>query len=226
MSTVATPGPTPTAPAIATVADLLHQLGDIPPGRVLWDPRPGTATEADLIALVDGDDKRLVELVDGTLVEKAMGFYEARVGGLVFHFIEDFLEEHDLGVCFGADATLRVLPGIIRLPDVSFVSWRQLPDRELPPGAVANLIPELAVEVLSENNTPKEMERKRGEYFRSGTRLVWQIDPDTQSADVYTDPDHFTRVGPDGELDGGELLPGFRLPLRRLFARAGRRRGT
>lgn len=59
----------PPPPAFDTVADLLHQLGDIPPERVLWDPIPGTATEADVIRHVDGEPKRLVELIDGTLVQ-------------------------------------------------------------------------------------------------------------------------------------------------------------
>src|SRR5436853_4759200 len=114
MTAVTTPPPGPLA-AVRTVADLLHQLGDVPAERVLWDPRPGTATEADVIRYVDGDDKRLVELVDGTLVEKAMGAYEGRVGGLIFRYMDEFLEEHDLGLCFAADSTLRIRPGLVRL---------------------------------------------------------------------------------------------------------------
>src|SRR5579872_2952148 len=107
MSTVSVP-PLPSVPASAvpTLADLLHELGDVPPERVLWEPRPGTATVADVIRFVDGDDKRLVELVDGTLVEKPMGYYEGRVGGVIFRYLDEFLEEHDLGVCFAADSTL------------------------------------------------------------------------------------------------------------------------
>ena len=74
MSTVSVPV-APLAPPVVvpTLADLLRELGDVPPERVFWDPLPGTATVADVIRFVDGDDKRLVELVDGTLVEKARG---------------------------------------------------------------------------------------------------------------------------------------------------------
>ena len=221
----------PTLPAsplagVRTVADLLHQLGDVPPERILWDPLPGTATEADVIRHVDGEDKRLVELVDGTLVEKPMGQYEARVGGMLYRLLDEYAESHDLGVCYPADATLRVLPRQVRLPDVSFVSWPKLPNRELPAESVAALVPDLAVEVLSASNTRREMERKRRDYFAAGVRLVWQIDPDTQTAEVYTAPDVLTAVPADGTLDGGDVLPGFTLPLQRLFARAGRRRGS
>jgi Uma2 family endonuclease len=175
---------------------------------------------------VDGDDKRLVELVDGTLVEKSMGAYEGRLGGLVVYYIEGFLDTHDLGVTFGADSTLRILPRQVRLPDVSFVSWTKLPNRELPAESIAALVPDLAVEVLSESNTRREMERKRRDYFTAGVRLVWQIDPDTQTAEVFIGPEPPTVVGPDGELDGSDVLTGFRLSLKRLFERAGRRHGS
>src|SRR5437763_15832885 len=110
MSAVIAPPQVPAAAKIDTVADLLHQLGDIPPERVLLDPPPGTATEADVVRYVDGPDRRLVELIDGTLVEKAMGFYEARVGTILAHFIEGYIEKNDLGITLGADAMLRILP--------------------------------------------------------------------------------------------------------------------
>lgn len=216
-------------PAIAnleTVADLLEHLGDIPPHRVRWKPCPGTATEQDVITAEAALDKRLCELVDGTLVEKAVGQYESRLAVVLVFFLETYLTDHDLGICYGADAMLRVVPGRVRLPDVSFVSWDKLPNRELPAEPVANLVPDLAVEVLSESNTRREMENKRREYFQGGARLVWEIDPDTQSARVYTSCDSFQEIGPDGSLDGGDVLPGFGLPLKQLFARAGRQRGA
>lgn len=216
-------------PALAhleTVADLLERLGGIPANRVRWRPFPGTATEKDVIAAVDGPEKCLCELVDGTLVEKAMGQYESRLAHLIGHFIEDYLEEQDRGICYGADALLRIVPPQIRLPDVSFVSWDKLPNRELPAEAIADLVPDLAAEVLSEGNTPREMEKKRREYFQGGTRLVWEIDPQRRTARVYTGPDQFQEIGPDGTLEGGDVLPGFTLSLKRLFTRAGRQRGA
>lgn len=216
-------------PAIAklqTVADLLKHLGDLPAERVRLHPYPGTATEQDVVAAEGALDKRLCELVDGTLVEKVVGQYESRVAIVIAHFMESHLEQHDIGICYGADAMLRIVPGRVRLPDVSFVSWNKLPNRELPAEPIADLVPDLAVEVLSESNTRREMENKRREYFQGGARLVWEIDPDTRSARVYTDPDTFQEIGPEGALDGGEVLPGFTLPLQRLFARAGRQRGA
>src|SRR5947208_13250709 len=112
---------------IHTLADLLDRLGGVPLERIRWRPYPGTATEADVLAAVEADDKHLCELVDGVLVEKPMGQYEARVAFVLDHLIEDFLEVNDLGIVYGPDATLRVLPQLVRLPDVSFVSWDRLP---------------------------------------------------------------------------------------------------
>ena len=216
-------------PAIAnleTVADLLERLGGIPAQRVRMKPYPGTATEQDVIAAEAALDKRLCELVDGTLVEKPMGQYESRLAYLIGHFLEDYLELHDLGIGYGADAMLRIVAGRVRLPDVSFVSWDKLPNRELPAEPIANLVPDLAVEILSKGNTRREMKGKREEYFQGGARLVWEINPKKQSARVYTSPNQFQEIDPDGALDGGDVLPGFVLPLQKLFARAGRRRGT
>jgi Uma2 family endonuclease len=213
-----------TAAPFQTVADLLHALGDVPAWRVRLIPPPGQATEQDLIT-ANTRKERLYELVEGTLVEKGMGHYESRVAGLLFHFAEIFLEEHDLGICYTADCTLRLPAGMVRMPDLSFVSWDKLPDRLLPAEAIASLVPDLAVEVLSESNTQGEMARKRREYFTAGVRLVWEIDPETETAQVFTSANEAVDVPADGSLDGGDVLPGFVVSLRRLFERAGRRAG-
>ena len=102
---------------------------------------------------MDAHQDRLCELVDGVLVEKTVGYYESRVAGLLFHFIELFLQRRDLGIVLGADGTLRLMPGLVRIPDVSFISWKKFPNRELPAEPVPDLVPDLAVEVLSTANT-------------------------------------------------------------------------
>src|SRR6516164_1360985 len=84
------------ATATMRIADLLESLGGIPAHRVLLYPAPGTATERDLIELHERDG-RLYELVDGTLVEKPMGFDESRVAALLVGNLLGFLERHDLG---------------------------------------------------------------------------------------------------------------------------------
>ena len=220
IETMPTP-PVATAPP-ATVAELLERLKDIPPSRILLDPRPGTATEQDLIEAVDRHG-RLCELVDGVLVEKPMSFYESRLAAILIYLLEAFLEEHDLGIVLAPDAMVRMQPGRVRLPDVSFFSWDQFQNRLLPRGQVLGRTPDLAVEVLSPSNTAEEMEQKRREYFAGRARLVWQVYPDKRRVRVYTAVDHFDEIGEDQTLTGGAVLPGFTLSVRRWFERAGRR---
>jgi Uma2 family endonuclease len=103
---------------------------------------------------------------------------------------------------------------------VSFFCWDKLPGRVLPTEPIPDLFPDLAVEVLSENNTPEEMGRKLREYFLAGVRLVWMIDSRKRTAEVYTAPDAPAVILDESQaLDGGNVLPGFTLPLAELFAR-------
>jgi Uma2 family endonuclease len=206
-----------------TLADLLHQIGDVPPERIRARPFPGSATEEDVVSAWGGPERRLCELVDGILVEKALGTREALIATLIAHQIWEYLEKHDLGLAIGADGMYRIRIGLVRIPDVSFVSWDRLPGEELPDEAVAGVIPELAVEVLSKSNTQAEIGRKLREYFDAGVRLVWIIDPETESARVHTSPMRSQRLGKNQSLSGRSVLPGFALPLRDLFSRSKRR---
>jgi Uma2 family endonuclease len=209
-----------------TVADLLKRLGNIPPERVWLHPAPGTATEQDVLDMNDHHD-RLCELVDGVLVEKAaVGYFESRVAVVLGSYLELFSHRYDRGIVLGPDGTLRIMPDLVRIPDVSFISWDKFPNRELPAEPIPDLVPDLAVEVLSEGNTAEEMRRKLREYFKAGVRLVWLIDPATRTAEVYTSLRKKTTITENEALDGGTVLPGFRLSLRELFARAryGRKR--
>ena len=207
-------------PPVRTAADLpglLSRLGDIPPERLVLDPPPGTATEADCVAACQGEPKRLCELVEATLVEKAVGSREAFLAMELGSHLRPFAREHDLGPAGGADVMQRMIGGNIRMPDVSFIRKERLPDGKVGADAVS-IAPDLAVEIVSVSNTPAELERKRRESFASGAVLVWEIDPRTRDAHVYTAPDTVRRIPPAGSLDGGALLPGFTLKLTDLFA--------
>lgn len=200
-----------------TVAELLKKLGSIPAERVLLDPPPGTATEKDVLAFERREGK-LCELVDGVLVEKAMGLAESYLALEIAFFLRQFLAEHKLGILAGEQGPYRLWPGLVRIPDVSFISWNQLPKRKIPKKAIPDLYPDLAVEVLSRKNTKAEIDRKLHEYFRSGTRLAWVVDPRKRIVRVHTTPDQFRLVAEDQSLDGGDVLPGLSLPLRDVFA--------
>ncbi|MBY0513508.1 MAG: Uma2 family endonuclease [Gemmataceae bacterium] len=197
-----------------TLGQFLRQLGDVSPDRVRFEPRPGTATVADLLK----PENKGCELVDGTLVEKAMGVRESLLAFYLGELLGPVVRRQNLGILTGPDGTFEVLLGLVRLPDVAFVSWDRLPGRRLPDEPVPNVVPDLAVEVLSRNNTRGEMERKRGEYFRAGVRLVWEIDPRARAVRVFTSADQFTDLTAADTLTGEPVLPGFTLPLAQLFA--------
>ena len=205
-----------------TFADCHERLGAIPLDRIRWYPFPGTATEDDLIR-VNERKQGLCELVDGVLVAKAMGATESLLGGYLLRMVGNFAEEHDLGVVLGEGGMYRFQIGLVRLRDVSFVPWTRLPDDKTPDDAVWVVIPTLTIEVLSRSNTAAEIERKIGEYFTAGVKSVWTIEPKKKSARVYSSPTAYKLIDETGTLDGGKILPGFKLPLKQLFA-AGQRR--
>jgi Uma2 family endonuclease len=207
--------------SLETMDDLLERLGGISPRRVLLRPPPGQATEADLRRVLRQTD-RLFELVDGTLVEKVMGYGEGGLAVDIVRLLGKFLDRHDLGDLVGPDATMRIMPKLVRIPDVSFVCWDKYPGRQRPRKAIPDLVPDLGIEVLSEGNTPGEMRRKLKEYFVAGVRLVWFVDPDRRAVEVFTAPDASTIFTEGQTLDGGDVLPGLCLPVNEVFARVPR----
>jgi Uma2 family endonuclease len=208
---------------LETLAELLEQIGDVPLNRIRLHPPPGTATEEDVLKELEAPRKRLCELVDGVLVEKAMGAIESLLGSEIARQLGNFVDERDLGAVLGADGTLRVLPKMVRMPDVSYISWDRVPGGEFPPEPIPDLVPNLAVEVFSAGNTRKEMQRKLKDYFLAGVELVWIVYPKTQTAEAYTSPTTRKRIGKTGTIDGGSVLPGFSLSVPALFERVHRR---
>jgi Uma2 family endonuclease len=202
------------------IDELLDHLGGIPPGRVRLRPTPGTATEKDLRRILDHEDC-VAELIDGTIVEKPMATRESMLAGeLIFHF-KLYLRHNDLGDLTTSDGSLRLRKGLVCAPDIAFISWEQMPGKVYPSEPIATLYPDLAIEILSRGNTRREMERKLLDYFKAGARMVCLIDPKRRSAEVHQTDSEPIRIPEEGELDGGPVLPGFRLALRELFARLG-----
>jgi Uma2 family endonuclease len=207
----------------ATFADLHRKLGEVPLDRIRLIPAPGTATEADLLTA----GKPICELIDGVLVEKPMGARESLLAGVIIQLFRNHIEADDLGVVLGADGFLRILPGQIRAPDVSFIPWSTLPGGQIPEGeAYWSIVPALAVEVLSPTNTKAEIDRKLRELLAAGCKLAWVIEPETQKARVYTSAKRSREIDETGTLNGGKVLPGFTLLLANLFAATRRREST
>jgi Uma2 family endonuclease len=206
---------------VATVGELLRRLGNVPAWRVRLQPFPGTATEKDVIRVLDKEN-RPCELVEGTLVEKVMGYEESEIALLLGTFLNNFVRPRKLGIVTGSDGTMRLFPGLVRIPDVAFASWARFPGGKRPKAAIPAMAPDLSVEVISKGNTKAELARKLGEYFSAGVRLVWIVEPKTRTVRVYTAADQFTVLKPGQVLDGGDVLPGFTVRVNELFPGDGR----
>jgi Uma2 family endonuclease len=215
-----------TLPQSDSLADLLHRLGDVPPERILARPAPGTATPSDVLRLCDGEPKRLCELIDGVLVEKAMGQRESRLALVLARLLGNYLEAHNLGILTGADGPHSLEDDQIRFPDVAFISWDNIPPDADPGTPMPDWGPSLAVEVISPGNTRGEMKRKLKDYFTAGVELVWYVYPKERVVLVYISENDCQTLTEDGFLDGGSILPGFQLSVRQLFEAATFQRPT
>ena len=201
-----------------TVAELLHRLGEIPADRVRFHPLPGTATEADLLRLLDAK-LAICELVDGTLVDKPLGFRESVIAGLIATLLNHYILPRRLGYLTVPDGTIRLAPGLVRIPDVGFFSRARFPDGTLPREPIPSLAPDLAVEVLSVSNTRAEIDRKLVEYFDAGTRIAWIVDPKRRTVRVHHGPGEGDSIllSDADRIDGGDVLPGFEADVADVF---------
>jgi Uma2 family endonuclease len=205
-----------------TFDEVVSRLGNIPLTRIWKNPPPGMAKEADVL-YADAHLNRLCELVDGVLVEKTMGYEESRLAMLLGRELQNYMDEADLGIVAGPDGMLTLAPGLVRIPDVSVVLWDSLPGGQMPAGPMPPVAPDIAIEVLSEGNTPAEMRRKVREYFDAGCRLVVLIDPHTRTTRQYVAAESYVTLSETDPLTCEPLLPGFRIPLKPLFDKAARR---
>ena len=200
-----------------TLDHLLSRFADYPPERIRLDPVPGTATKQDVLD-IDRDEGKLCELIDGVLVEKAVGFKEAFLASHIGYLLTGFAGQHKLGIVLGADGTIELFPNQVRIPDVAFSSWDKIPGRVIPEEPIPDVFPDLAVEVISRTNTWREMFEKRKDYFFAGVRLVWYIDHRARTIEVYTGVDQLVTLTDGDTLTGGDVLPGFTLLVADLFS--------
>lgn len=163
------------------------------------------------------------EIVRGVLREaEAMGGLHGATGGDLHTDITMFVRAHDFGIVFNADTQFLLIetPRTILRPDISFIAKKRLPDEHW--AGIIPLAPDLAVEVAPPSNRQVELIDKVALYLAGGTRLVWVVRPQQQTVTVFRPDEPERVVTRDGELDGDDVLPGFRLPLANLFRPRGR----
>lgn len=165
------------------------------------------------------DDGWQLELVRGQVVrEPPAGHEHSRIGVRIASLLDAFAREHGLGTVTGADGGYLLFdePPTVRAPDAAFVRRERLaPEiKGFPP-----LAPDLVVEVISPSNTMSEIQAKVLEYLEARSRMIWVVDPDPRTVTVYRSRDEIRLLTESDELDGGDVLPGFRLKVSELFGR-------
>lgn len=177
---------------------------------VLTPPPPRPAS-----ALPESD--QLYEIVDGVRLEKNVSGYATWIADELRDRISPFVRERGLGrvhteMLFILDAA----KNLRRRPDLAFVSAATWPVDQPPPGnGDWEIIPDLAVEVLSPSNTFEAVIRKLRHYFNCGVSEVWLLSPQERLVQVYHSLDAFSNV-PIGEDLTTELIPGWSVPVAAL----------
>lgn len=173
------------------------------------------ATEHELRAMPR--DGRKYELVDGEIVVSPAGTRHGSVCVNLVVALGRFVKEQALGRVFDSSTGFRLPSGNIRSPDVSFIGAERLAGHALTDD-FSEIVPDLAVEVLSPGDRPRQILDKVGEYLQSGVRLVWVVDPRRGRAAVYRSLTDVRDLGLDDSLDGEDVLPGFASLVRDLLA--------
>jgi Uma2 family endonuclease len=165
------------------------------------------------------EDSERYEVVDGVRVEQEpMGAFETVLASWLCHVINSFAAGKQLGLAVNEVLfVLNAARTLNRRPDVAFVSYGRWPAAVVAREPAWNAVPDLAVEIVSPTNLAAEIDRKITDYFQSGVRLVWVFYPDSGRIYVYRSPTHVSIVERSGMLDGGEVLPGFRLSIAELY---------
>jgi Uma2 family endonuclease len=175
-------------------------------------------TEAEWQALPE--DGCIHELIDGELVVSPRhDCFHGDICTRLSAALLVFAETRRLGAVWDSNTGFRMHNSNIRAPSISFVIRARLNERgcrALPrrffPGA-----PDLAVEILSPDYARQEMDERLQDYFSSGTRLAWLVDPEAQQLEACRSLTERRRVSSNGCLDGEDLLPGFRYFVADLF---------
>ena len=172
---------------------------------------------AEMLATLPDTGER-TELVRGEIVAVSpAGEEHGRIGGLLFVALGDFVLRHKLGAIYLAETgfILSRDPDTVRAPDAAFVAAHRLAERPRRSGFFDGA-PDLAVEVVSPNDSYQDVEDKVRDYLNAGTQAVWVVNPRARTLTVY-ERTGVTRLTVDDTLDGGATLPGFSLPIAELF---------
>lgn len=170
------------------------------------------------------------ELVNGELVERTMGWESEYFASNLHILLGMFCRENNCGWINGSSAGYQCYedvypddPDRVRKPDVSFISVDRLPSDAVPK-AHCEIVPDLAIEVISPNDRYHEVEEKVDEYLRAGVRLVWVVHPQKQTIRIHRANGTMQDLHLADELSGEEVIPGFHCSVGEVFRLPGAQR--
>jgi len=174
-----------------------------------------TADEFERIVDLSENGDRLLELINGEIVEKMPTQEHGTIASNIDFALGLYNRQHKLGR-LGVEVRQRLPNDLLnsRMPDISFSTARHPLVRK---GGVPEM-PDLAVEIKSPSDSVRKMREKAAYYLENGARLVWLVYPQKRFIEVYS-PDADVEILLEGDtLTGGDVLPGFTLLVAEVFA--------
>jgi Uma2 family endonuclease len=176
-----------------------------------------TYTLDEFMALPDEGNR--YELVKGELVKMSQpGDRHGRVSGEIYGHLWQYVRQTGVGRVWAATGFVidpTTPKPTVRAPDVAFVVASRVPQVQQ---KAVPVVPDLAVEVVSPTDIWDDVEAKIAEYLQAGVRLIWIIPPRSNLVEIYRLGKPTPSVlGRDDELDGGDVIPGFKLSVKALF---------
>jgi len=178
----------------------------------------GKITAVDLYNMPDHGGRH--ELVKGEIIP--MFPASTKHGQFAFRLAFElglYVNKHQSGEIYAAETgfTLSQNPDTVRAPDVAFVAKERIPAEGVPETGFWAIAPDLVAEIVSPHDRMSDIQDKITDYLAAGVRLVWVVDRKTRTITVYRSLKSIQVLVDDDVLDGGDVLPGFQLPLTKLF---------
>lgn len=192
------------------------------PPKEVWVVSRYKPRKRQRVLLTPEDEEKILgsseyEIVDGEIYERPMpnpehGRIQLKLGSKLLAFVE----ENKLGMVY-TECHFELKKNLIRVPDVSFVSFERFPQDGEPGGSRWLIQPDLAVEIVSPSDVLHEVFKKIDEYFAAKVKQVWLISPEQKFLTVYRSRKDSTILTEEDELVSEDILPGFRLKLSDIF---------
>ena len=170
------------------------------------------------------DEGQGYELVDGELRERIVSKESSRAAARIIHFLESFVDRGFPGWVYSEGNSYRCFtddPTRVRRADVSYISIESMPVETYEDEGHCTTVPDLVAEVVSPNDLSVEVEAKRDQWLEAGVKIVWIVHPNTRTVHVHRADGGYSFLKAADTLTAEGVLPGFSVPVAKLFRKPG-----